>query len=112
MRYSAILAVVVFAAMVGFGCQSSTPSMSPAMTSPQRAVVVSGGNSGSSFTVFLPSGDAANPTMLCASGQAECPECKAAAAKYFQTGVLDPKCSRTGATRSVVTGLPPNQGHS
>jgi hypothetical protein len=108
-------AVIALITLVGLGCQSSTPPASQAttasMTSGQRAVIVSGGNAGN-VTVFLPSDDPASPTMLSASGATVCPECKAAAAKYFQTGVLDPKCSRTGATRAVVTAVPPTYGHN
>ena len=97
----------------GLGCQNSTTPTpaSKAMASPQRAVIVSGGNTGS-LTVFLPSDDPQNPVMLSASGDPVCPECKAAAVRYFQTGVLDPKCSRTGATRTVATGVPPSYGHN
>ena len=98
--------------VVGLGCQSSTTPAPQAAASPQRAVIVSGGNAGN-VTVFLPSDDPANPTMLCtSSGTTVCPECKSAAIKYFQTGVLDPKCSRTGATRTSVVGVPPTYGHN
>src|SRR4051812_26091923 len=96
-------AFVVLAAIVGLGCQSSTTPATKAMASPGRAVIVSAGNAGN-VTVFLPSDDPANPMMLCATGATVCPECKAAAIKYFQTGVLDPKCSNTGATRTAVVG--------
>lgn len=88
--------------------------MSPsphAMSGPPRAVIVSAGQSGS-MTVFLPSEDTSHPIALCASDGKVCPECRAAAAKYFQTGVLDPKCSRTGATRSIATEFPPTFGHN
>jgi hypothetical protein len=108
-RYmSAFVALIAF---VGLGCQSSTTPAPKAMASPERAVIVSAGNAGN-VTVFLPSDDPANPVMLCATGTTVCPECKAAAIKYFQTGVLDPKCSRTGATRTAVIGIPPTYGHN
>jgi hypothetical protein len=105
---SSLLALL---AIGGLGCQSSTNPAPQAMSSAQRAVIVTGGNGGST-TVFLPSGDPANPVMLSASGGAVCPECKAAAIKYFQTGVLDPKCARTGATRTAAMGIPPIYGHN
>ena len=94
------------------GCQSaSTPSAGATATPPQRAIVVSG-NAGST-TVYLPSNDPDKPLMLSTSGSGEaCPECTAAAIKYFQTGVLDPKCSRTGATRTVTNLITPNYGHN
>jgi hypothetical protein len=111
MRSLFLPAVLPLIAIVNVGCQSSTLPASPAVTSPQRAIFVSGGNGGSTV-VFLPSNDAANPVMLCESGATVCPECKAAAIKYFTAGVLDPKCSRTGATRAVLTGAPPNYGHN
>jgi hypothetical protein len=82
------------------------------MASPGRAIIVSGGNAGGPITVFLPSADPANPAVLCTSGTTVCPECKAAAVKYFTTGVLDPKCSLTGATRVAATGVPQNYGHN
>ena len=112
MRFATSPIVAVLALLVG-GCQSSpSPSTSEAMPSPQRAIVVTGGNAGAT-TVFLPSSDPANPIMMSTSGDmAECPECKAAAIKYFETGVLDPKCSRTGATRCVLVPPTPYIGHN
>jgi hypothetical protein len=76
------------------------------MAAPQRVVVASGGNGGGT-AVFIPSSDPQNPAVYCSDGVTACPECKAAAVKYFTTGVLDPKCSRTGATRTWDT----NVGH-
>jgi hypothetical protein len=82
------------------------------MPTPQSAVVVNAPNGGST-TVFLKSPDGGDPIMLSTSGTDVCPECKAAAIKYFQTGVLDPKCSRTGATRSIVNYMaPPTPSHN
>ena len=106
-----LLPLLALVGIVGIGCQNSTAPASHAMASPDRAVVVSGGNGGST-TVFLMSDDPSNPVVLCTSGDPVCPECKAAAIKYFKTGILDAKCSRTGATRSVATGVPPNYGHN
>ena len=83
------------------GCASSTTPSASSAPPPQHAVILSGGNSGSTV-VFIPSSDPQNPTMLSTSGGDVCPDCKAAAIKYFQTGVLDPKCARCGATRTAV----------
>jgi hypothetical protein len=113
MRFASSPVVAVLALLVG-GCQSSsTPSASDAPpATPQRAIVVTGGNAGAT-TVFLPSSDPENPLMMSTSaGMTECPECKAAAIKYFETGVLDPKCSRTGATRCVLVPPTPYIGHN
>ncbi len=105
-RFSISAAIALIALVVVLGCQSSTAPAPQAMAAPQRAVVVSGGN-GPAFTVFIPTNDPAQPEMLCSSAAAtECPECKAAAVKYFTTGVLDTKCSITGALRTDVTGTP------
>lgn len=91
------------AMFVAVGCQNSPPSQSATTgAAPDRAVVVTAGNGGAT-TVFLPSTDRNSPVILGSSDMAVCPECKAAAIKYFQTGVLDPKCSRTGATRTAAT---------
>jgi hypothetical protein len=111
MRIVSISALLALVSIVGLGCQSSTAPAAPVIAAPQRAVIISGANSGGT-TVFLPSDDLQNPTMLC-SGTAACLECKAAAIEYFTTGVLDPKCSRTGATRTAVTiNVPINGGHN
>ena len=108
----AALALIVMA-----GCQNSSPLSAPGASigtaPPQRAVLITAGNG--STSVILPSSDPSNPVVLSTSGEAkeECPECKAAAIKYFQTGVLEPKCSRTGATRTAITSFPPPyNGHN
>ena len=112
MRTNFILTVVASVSLIAvIGCQNSTPPHSEAGSPSGRAIVVSGGNS-PGFTVFLPSNDPAQPEALCSSGQTACPECKAAAAKYFETGALDTKCSRTGATRTVATATPFTSGHN
>jgi hypothetical protein len=93
------------------GCQdSSMPAAAQATGTSHRAVVSSAGNGGSS-TIFLESADPNNPVIYCSNGTDVCPECKAAAIKYFQTGVLDPKCSKTGATRTTIVEVPTNIGH-
>jgi len=85
------------------GCQSSAKAPATSMDMPSRAVVVSAGQ-GQLTTVFLPpAAGSTEPIVMSSSGGEVCPECKAAAAKYFATGVLDPKCSMTGATRMAVT---------
>lgn len=104
------VASAALALLFGLGCQSAAPMTAQSMAMPQRAIVVSGGNTGS-YTVFLPSVEPNNPVMFCSAGTEMCPECKAAAIKYFQTGVLDPRCSRTGATRWAVVSVDQTVGH-
>jgi hypothetical protein len=96
--------VFVTVALLGqVGCQNSNPTGRQTAASPERAVVVTGGNGGS-VTVFVPSADSENPMTLSTEGSTPCPECKAAAVKFFQTGILEPKCSRTGAVRTATFG--------
>jgi hypothetical protein len=104
------VAIASMALLTIIGCQSSMSQAPQSMAAPQHAILISGGNS-SSTIVYIPSSDPNNPVMLCSSGTEECPECKAAAIKYFQTGVLEPKCSRTGATRTIIVPSTPNVGH-
>jgi hypothetical protein len=108
-QLSYLVAGVALSLLVS-GCQNSSPMTAQAAASPRRAIVVSGGNSGS-YTVFMSSVDPNDPGVLCSAGTPVCPECKAAAIKYFQTGVLDPKCSRTGATRSAIVAVDEGVGH-
>ena len=104
-------AIAAFLLLVPVGCQTSTTPSSTVAAVPARAVVVTGGNAGST-TVFIPSSDPSTPVVLCSTGGEVCPECKAAAVKYFQTGVLDPKCNRTGATRAATTVVAENHSHN
>jgi hypothetical protein len=104
------VSIAALALFMIVGCQNSTAPAPQATAAPSKAVVVTSGNGGST-TIFLASADPNNPVMLCTEGTELCPECKTAAVKYFQTGVLDPKCSRTGATRRVTTLITPNVGH-
>jgi hypothetical protein len=106
-----LVASIAVALLLLSGCQNSagtTPQASA--TPPQRAIVVSGGNTGT-YTVFLSSVDPNDPVVMCSAGTTVCPECKAAAIKYFQTGILDPKCSKTGATRSTIVAVDQSVGH-
>ena len=104
-----LVASATLALLLLSGCQNSA-STTPQASTPQRALVVTGGNAGT-YTVFLSSVDPNDPVVLCSAGTTVCPECKAAAIKYFQTGVLDPKCSRTGATRSPIVAVDTSVGH-
>jgi len=97
---TAVLAILAF-----MGCQNSASPMAQTLMAPQKAIVVNSGNGGST-TVFIPSSDPNEPTVMCASGTYVCPECKAAAIKYFATGELDPKCHLSGATRTAITLVP------
>lgn len=108
MRPLILLAFAILTGVIAAGCHNSTSPVPEATATPTRAIVITG--NGGSTTVFVPSSDPANPVVYCSTGTEVCPECKAAAVKYFQTGVLDPKCSRTGATRTAVTYTGP--GHS
>lgn len=84
------------------GCQNSRPADHPVAGIPGGSVIIATGNGGHT-TVFVPTADPAQPAVYCSEGTQACPECTAAAVKYFQTGVLDPQCSRTGAIRSIDT---------
>jgi hypothetical protein len=105
-----LVASAALALLLLSGCQNSATPTPQASATPQRAIVVSGGNTGN-YTVFLSSVDPNDPVILCSSGNTVCPECKAAAIKYFQTGVLDPKCSRTGANRYPIVSVDTSVGH-
>ena len=105
-----LVASAALGLLVLSGCQNSAPATAQATATPQRAIVVSGGNTGT-YTVFLSSVDPNDPVILCSAGTTVCPECKAAAIKYFQTGVLDPKCSRTGANRYPIVSVDTSVGH-
>ena len=94
---SFISASVALIAFAGLGCQSSPSPVSQATTSSQHALIVSGGNGGST-TVFLPSDDSADPVVLSLSG-----------APPGQAGVPD---RTTGSAWSAATGLPPRYGHN
>jgi len=101
----------VVALLILAGCQNGSSPSSSSMPTPAKAIVITG--NGGSTVVWVPTADPDQPMMLSTSGSTEvCPECKAAAIKYFKTGVLDPKCSRTGATRTELTVVPQNLGHN
>jgi hypothetical protein len=103
-------AAVALSLLAMIGCQDSAPRSASLPATPQQAIMIRG-NDGTTVAFFLPSDDPNKPRALVGAGSEVCPECEAAAVKYFKTGVLDPKCSRTGAIRSVVTFTPPTTGH-
>jgi hypothetical protein len=110
----ASLSLVGLLLFVAGGCESTTPSVTNAAShvmaeGTQRAVLISG--NGGSTTIYLPTEDPEKPMMLCTAGAETCPECKAAAIKYFETGVLEPKCTKCGATRTLLVPSTPNVGH-
>ncbi|MGA2230634.1 MAG: hypothetical protein ABSH22_07015 [Tepidisphaeraceae bacterium] len=108
-----VRSTVALLILIAVGCtqtQTAAPT-TQAMAAPQTALVVNYPNGGGT-TVFLKSPDNGDPIMLCTAGTTVCPECKAAAIKYFQTGVLDPHCSRTGATRYVTNFVTPDYAHN
>ena len=92
------------------GCQSPTTPAASVPTSYQQAIMVRG-NDGTTVAFFVPTADPDKPMALLGPGVEPCPECQAAAVTYSKTGGLDPKCSRTGATRSVVTFSSASTGH-
>jgi hypothetical protein len=105
--FLAILVVLAFTLVTG--CQMSGSAGETA--APQQAILVTGGQSGGT-AIFIPSSGPDKVVMLSTSGDVkECPQCKADAEKYFETGVLVPKCSMCGATRTVLTLPPQNVGH-
>ncbi len=82
------------------------------MAVPQKAIVVNYPNGGGT-TIFLPPpAGSSDPIVRCSAGTSVCPERKAAAMKYFQTGVLDSHCSRTGGTRTVTDYVIPSVSHN
>ncbi len=102
--------LVALLLIVSAGCESTTPTASHVMSEgPQRAVLVS--TNGGSTTIFLPSNDPKKPLMLCSAGAEMCSECKAAAVKYFEDGVLEPKCPKCGATRTLLAPSTPDIAH-
>jgi ribosomal protein L37AE/L43A len=106
--FLAILGVLALTFVTG--CQMSGSAGTTAAT-PQQAILISGGQSGAT-AIYLPSSGPDKVVMLSTSGDVkECPQCKADAEKYFETGVLVPKCSMCGATRTVLTLPPTNVGH-
>ena len=105
-----LLAAAALSLLGIVGCQSSTPPASAVPTTPQQAIMIRG-NDGTTVAFFVPSSDPDKPKALTGPGTEVCPECQAAAAKYFKTGVLDPKCSRTGPARTVITYTEPSTGH-
>jgi hypothetical protein len=119
MRYICFNVACLFALILIAGCAGSatqsgstaTAAPGPAMETPQQAVVVSGGNNNSGMVVYFRTNDPSTPMMLSTSGAKECPYCRAAAIKYFQTGVLEPKCPACGATRTATYLVTPNVGH-
>jgi hypothetical protein len=106
----ALYTLVALSLVAIAGCQNSTPPASSAAMPSQQAILIRG-NGGTTVAVFVPTDDPDKPMALLGPGVEPCPECQAAAVKYFKTGVLDPKCSRTGATRSLVTMTPSITGH-
>ena len=109
--FRAFLAILgVLALTLVTGCQVSGSAGETAAT-PQRAILVTGGQSGAT-EIFLPSSGPDKVVMLSTSGDVkECPQCKADAEKYFETGVLVPKCSLCGATRTALILPPTDVGH-
>ncbi len=106
-------ALAILGLLVAAGCQTTPGGQQTTSLSPQtQAVVVTGGNGGST-AVYIASTDPNMPVLLSSAGADECPDCRAAAINYFKTGVLEAKCPRCGATRTVTTYryVPSSAGH-
>jgi hypothetical protein len=112
-RTHILLALALFVAAIGAGCQNSATPSSQSMAPTQKALVISGGNSGGTV-VLLPNADNTDVEMLSTSGTPMCDQCRQDAIKYFQTGQITPKCSVCGATRTPVNYTPPaaTAGHN
>jgi hypothetical protein len=105
-RTPSVLFVGLLIAALGAGCQNSSKPSEELLVPTQRALVISGGNSGSTV-VYIPTADKSGVQMLSSSGTAAmCAQCRADAIKYFQTGVLVAKCPVCGATRTPVNYVP------
>src|SRR5689334_968814 len=97
--------------MIGNACQNMAAS-APDVRHPVRAIVISGGNGGST-TVYVE--DAPDHVeMLSSPGAKVCAQCRTDAMAYFKTGLLEPKCSECGGMRTPViwTATPPTSGHN
>ncbi|HTW94803.1 MAG TPA: hypothetical protein VMD30_08425 [Tepidisphaeraceae bacterium] len=102
------LAVTAALLLIVTACSPSSNTTAQGVASTQDAVVVTYPNGGGTTVFLRPMVSGGQPTVLCTSGTKVCPYCEAAAAKYFQTGVLDSKCSLTGGTRAVATYVNPS----
>ena len=92
--------VTLLAAVFVVGCQTSSPA--PASATPGRAVIATAGNG--TTTIYLPASSGGGVQTLSTSGAPACPDCSAAAAKYFQGGTLEAKCPVCGANRLAAIG--------
>jgi hypothetical protein len=98
--------------VIALGCQNTAAPGSQATATPPHVIVVNYPKGGGT-TIFLPPpAGSSDPVVLCSAGTTVCPECKAAAARYFATGVLDAKCPLTGGSRSVMDYVPSNGAHN
>ena len=106
-RTRSFLFIGLLIAAIGAGCQNSSKLSGELLVPTQRALVISGGQGGSTV-VYIPTADNSDVQMLSTSGAAAiCAQCRADAIKYFQTGVLVPKCAVCGALRTPVNYVPP-----
>ena len=104
MSYRPTLAfVTLLVAVFAVGCQTNGPAPATAAT-PGRAVIASTGNG--TTTIYLPAASGGGVQALSTAGAAApaCPDCAAAAAKYFQGGPLEAKCPVCGANRLAAIG--------
>jgi hypothetical protein len=103
------LVASALAISLAVGCSMTNPPATQA-TAPSldRAVIVTGGNAGTT-ELLIPSSDGKGVTVLTSGGTATCKQCQEDAFTYFETGHLIPKCPQCGATRTAVA-MP--SGHS
>ena len=99
-----LLGVFALSALtVATGCSGMGGSAPAASMGPTKAIVATTGQG--STVVYVPTSDGSGVQMLSSTGGVEkCPDCEAAALKYFQTGQLERKCPRCGAIRTPVVG--------
>jgi hypothetical protein len=100
-RSGSIGVLFLVAALLAIGCQSSGGG-GPKMSSPTKAVVVNTGHGGTLVYIASNQGDGVQALTGGGASGAECPKCRADAAKYFKTGQIDEVCSECGAHRFAV----------
>ena len=106
-RTRSVLFIGLLIAAIGAGCQNSSKPSGELLVPTQRALVISGGQGGTTV-IYIPTADNTDVQMLSTSSTAAiCAQCRADAIRYFQTGVLVPKCAACGAIRTPVSYVPP-----
>ena len=92
------LAAAIFIA----GCQANSGPAPSASAPATKALVATTGNG--TTTVFIPVAGTHYVSALSSSPAPACPDCEAAAVKYFETGELVAVCPTCHATRTPLAG--------